>query len=174
MMFQCVADSGRFADPDDPVISPWLWDARPVRLGKSRDEIVADLFESTTEIIAPTVVLMDCEFDTRGVRGVCETKGIRYLTPGSHVGKQGRIERLDRSNVDVFPDTEDSLAPTVKSCTSAPSRTRFRRRSPAARKQMRTARSSWTSGDSWRTQLKRILALSRNGKTGRRGAHLTR
>jgi hypothetical protein len=25
--FQCVADPGRFADPDDPVTSPWLWDA---------------------------------------------------------------------------------------------------------------------------------------------------
>ncbi|MEZ3115269.1 transposase [Halobaculum sp. MBLA0147] len=90
--------------------APVVLDARPVRLGESRDEIVADLLNSATEIVAPTVVLMDREFDTRGVRGVCETQGLRYLTPGSRVGEQSRIERLDRGNVDMFRDSEPSLA----------------------------------------------------------------
>lgn len=90
--------------------APVVLDVRPVYRGEGREEIVADLLDSATEIVAPTVVLMDREFDTRGVRGCIEKRGLRYLTPGSRTGEQGRIERLSRGGVDVFRDREGSLA----------------------------------------------------------------
>jgi len=74
--------------------APTVLDGRPVRLGESREEIVSDLLDTLTEIVASTVMLMDREFGMKEDVDVSKL-GLRYLTPGTRVGDQGRIERPD-------------------------------------------------------------------------------
>jgi hypothetical protein len=54
--------------------APTVLDGRPVRLGESREEIVSDLLDTLTDIVAPTVMLMDREFGTKDVRGCIEAR----------------------------------------------------------------------------------------------------
>lgn len=57
-------------------------------------EIVADLLDGALELVKPSVLLMDREFDTKGVRDVCEQSSVTYLTPGRRTGERGRMDRL--------------------------------------------------------------------------------
>lgn len=61
---------------------PLVLDARPVRRGESRAEIVDDLLEGAHEVVPSLdLVMMDREFDSEGVKNACEKHRVHYLNP---------------------------------------------------------------------------------------------
>ena len=60
---------------------PLVLDARPVRRGESRKEIVEDLLNSAEEMIHTHNVLMDREFDSQHVLEMISRRGLFYVVP---------------------------------------------------------------------------------------------
>lgn len=62
---------------------PVILDAKPVRRGESREDIVRDLLENALDIL-PNIdkLAMDRGFDSHGVKTACEEQGVTYLNPG--------------------------------------------------------------------------------------------
>ncbi|MCD2200923.1 transposase [Halobacterium sp. KA-4] len=60
---------------------PIVLDARPVRRGESRKEIVEDLLDSTEELVHVDNVLMDREFDSQHVLEMISQRGLSYVVP---------------------------------------------------------------------------------------------
>jgi IS4 transposase len=60
---------------------PTVLDARPVRKGESRLEIVEDLLDSAEELIHVDNVLMDREFDSQHVLEMISQRGLSYVVP---------------------------------------------------------------------------------------------
>lgn len=60
---------------------PIVLDARPVRRGESRKEIVKDLLDSAEELIHIDNVLMDREFDSQHVLEMISQRGLSYVVP---------------------------------------------------------------------------------------------
>ncbi len=58
-----------------------MLDARPVRRGESRKEIVEDLLDSTEELVHVDNVLMDREFDSQHVLEMISQRGLSYVVP---------------------------------------------------------------------------------------------
>jgi hypothetical protein len=56
-------------------------DARPVRKGETRKEIVEDLLDSAEELIHLNNVLMDREFDSQNVLEMVSHRGLSYVVP---------------------------------------------------------------------------------------------
>jgi hypothetical protein len=60
---------------------PLVLDARPVRKGDSRREIVTDLLDSAREVVSIDLVVMDREFDGQQVLEAVVECGLDYLVP---------------------------------------------------------------------------------------------
>ena len=60
---------------------PIVLDARPVRKGESRLEIVKDLLDSAEELVLVDNVLMDREFDSQHVLEMLSQRGLSYVVP---------------------------------------------------------------------------------------------
>ncbi|MDR5657861.1 transposase [Halodesulfurarchaeum sp. HSR-GB] len=60
---------------------PIVIDARPVRKGESRLEIVKDLLDSAEEMVHVDNVLMDREFDSQHVLEMLSQRGLSYVVP---------------------------------------------------------------------------------------------
>jgi len=60
---------------------PIVLDARPVRKGESRLEIVEDLLDSAEELVHVDNVLMDREFDSQHVLERLSQRGLSYVVP---------------------------------------------------------------------------------------------
>jgi IS4 transposase len=60
---------------------PIVLDARPVRKGDSRLEIVEDLLDSAEELVHVDNVLMDREFDSQHVLEMLSQRGLSYVVP---------------------------------------------------------------------------------------------
>jgi hypothetical protein len=60
---------------------PIVLDARPVRRGESRKEIVEDLLDSAEAAVHVDNVLMDREFDSQHVLEMIGQRGLSYVVP---------------------------------------------------------------------------------------------
>jgi IS4 transposase len=60
---------------------PIVLDARPVRKGESRKEIVEDLLDSAENLVHVDNVLMDREFDSQHVLEIISQRGLSYVVP---------------------------------------------------------------------------------------------
>ncbi|WP_254547188.1 transposase [Halomarina pelagica] len=60
---------------------PLVLDARPVRKGESRLEIVEDLLDSAEELVFVDNVLMDRDFDSQHVLDAISQRGLTYVVP---------------------------------------------------------------------------------------------
>jgi putative transposase len=60
---------------------PRVLDAIPRERDQSKDEIVEELLTHTTEMANLDLVMMDREFDSEGVKDICEEYGVHYLNP---------------------------------------------------------------------------------------------
>jgi IS4 transposase len=60
---------------------PIVLDARPVRKGETRLEIVEDLLDSAEELVHVDNVLMDREFDSQHVLEMISRRGLSYVVP---------------------------------------------------------------------------------------------
>ncbi len=60
---------------------PLVLDARPVRKGESRLEIVEDLLNSAEDLVYVDNVLMDREFDSQHVLEMISQRGVSYVVP---------------------------------------------------------------------------------------------
>jgi len=60
---------------------PIVLDARPVRKGESRKEIVEDLLDSAQDAVHVDNVLMDREFDSQHVLEMISQRGLSYVVP---------------------------------------------------------------------------------------------
>jgi len=60
---------------------PLVLDARPVRKGEPRKEIVEDLLDSAEELVHVDNVLMDREFDSQHVLEMISRRGLSYVVP---------------------------------------------------------------------------------------------
>ncbi|MCD2201292.1 transposase [Halobacterium sp. KA-4] len=60
---------------------PLVLDARPVRRGESRKEIVKDLLNSAEELVHVDNVLMDREFDSQHLLEMISQRGLSYVVP---------------------------------------------------------------------------------------------
>jgi IS4 transposase len=60
---------------------PLVLDARPVRKGESRKEIVKDLLDSAEDLVHVDNVLMDREFDSQHVLEMISQRGLSYVVP---------------------------------------------------------------------------------------------
>jgi len=60
---------------------PLVLDARPVRKGESRKEIVEDLLDSAESLVHVDNVLMDREFDSQHILEMISQRGLSYVVP---------------------------------------------------------------------------------------------
>ena len=60
---------------------PLVLDARPVREGESRKEIVKDLLDSAEDLVHVDNVSMDREFDSQHVLEMISQRGLSYVVP---------------------------------------------------------------------------------------------
>ena len=60
---------------------PIVLDARPVRKGEARKEIVEDLLNSAEELVHVDNVLMDREFDSQHILEMLSQRGLSYVVP---------------------------------------------------------------------------------------------
>jgi IS4 transposase len=82
---------------------PIVLDARPVRKGDSRVEIVRDLLDSAQEYIIVDNVLMDREFDSQHILKEIDQRGLRYVVPKRmQTSEQAQAKRLLKWNQDRY------------------------------------------------------------------------
>lgn len=83
---------------------PIVLDAIPVVRGMTRATIVEELLDHATEMVDIDLVLMDREFDSQGVKDVCEAYNVFYLNPSRMFGDEKRTAKdlcLDEITVEV-------------------------------------------------------------------------
>jgi len=74
---------------------PLVLDARPVRKGETRVEIVEDLLDSADELVHIDNVLMDREFDSQHVLEAISQHGLSYVVPKRmYTSERGQAKRL--------------------------------------------------------------------------------
>ncbi len=74
---------------------PIFLDARPVRQGDSRLEIVRDLLDSAQEHVIVDNVLIDREFDSQHILEEIDQRGLRYVVPKRmQTSEQAQAQRL--------------------------------------------------------------------------------
>lgn len=82
---------------------PLVLDARPVRKGDSRTEIVEDLLDSAQELVHVDNVLMDREFDSQHVLKVVADRGLMYVVPKRmHTSEKAQAKRLLKHGKDRY------------------------------------------------------------------------
>ena len=100
--------------------APLVLDARPVRKGESRKEIVEDLLESAEELVHVDNVLMDREFDSQHVLEMISQRGLSYVVP-----KRIQPAREPRLS-DCSSVTKTGMKPTGSSTSARTGGTRRR------------------------------------------------
>jgi IS4 transposase len=82
---------------------PLVLDARPVRRGDSRTEIVEDLLDSAQELVHVDNVLMDREFDSQHVLKAVADRGLTYVVPKRmHTSEKAQAKRLLKHDKDHY------------------------------------------------------------------------
>jgi IS4 transposase len=82
---------------------PIVLDARPVRKGESRLEIVKDLLNSAEELVHVDNVLMDREFDSQHVLEMISRRGLSYVVPKRmQTSEKAQAKRLLRRDQDRY------------------------------------------------------------------------
>jgi IS4 transposase len=82
---------------------PIVLDARPVRRGESRLEIVEDLLDSAEDLVHVDSVLMDREFDSQHVLEMLSQRGLTYVVPKRmHTSERAQAKRLLKSETDRY------------------------------------------------------------------------
>ena len=82
---------------------PIVLDARPVRKGESRLEIVKDLLDSAEEMVHVDNVLMDREFDSQHVLEMLSQRGLSYVVPKRmQTSEKAQAKRLLRRDQDRY------------------------------------------------------------------------
>lgn len=89
---------------------PFVLDARPVRRGESRAEIVADLLDNALQHVSIELVQMDREFDAEAVKTACETRGVTYLNPKrKYASEKATCRRLARAGKTVHVEEQATV-----------------------------------------------------------------
>jgi IS4 transposase len=82
---------------------PLVLDARPVRKGESRKEIVEDLLDSAEELVHVDNVLMDREFDSQHVLEMLSQHGLSYVVPKRmQTSEKAQAKRLLQRDQDRY------------------------------------------------------------------------
>nr|WP_237561600.1 transposase [Halorubrum halophilum] len=82
---------------------PLVLDARPVRRGKSRKEIVEDLLDSAEGLVHVDNVLMDREFDSQHVLEMISQRGLSYVVPKRmQTSEKAQAKRLLQQSQDRY------------------------------------------------------------------------
>jgi len=82
---------------------PIVLDARPVRKGESRLEIVKDLLDSAEELVHVDNVLMDREFDSQHVLEMVSRRGLSYVVPKRmQTSEKAQAKRLLQRDQDRY------------------------------------------------------------------------
>jgi IS4 transposase len=78
-------------------------DARPVRKGETRLDIVEDLLDSAEELVHVDNVLMDREFDSQHVLEMISQRGLSYVVPKRmQTSEKAQAKRLLRRDQDRY------------------------------------------------------------------------
>ncbi len=82
---------------------PLVLDARPVRKGESRKEIVKDLLDSAEDLVHVDNVLMDREFDSQHVLEMISQRGLSYVVPKRmQTSEKAQAKRLLQRDQDRY------------------------------------------------------------------------
>ncbi|ELY86244.1 hypothetical protein [Natrialba taiwanensis] len=82
---------------------PLVLDARPIRKGESRKEIVEDLLDSAEELVYVDNVLMDREFDSQHVLEMISQRGHSYVVPKRmQTSEKAQAKRLLQRDQDRY------------------------------------------------------------------------
>jgi IS4 transposase len=82
---------------------PIVLDARPVRKGESRKEIVDDLLDSAEELVHVDNLLMDREFDSQHVLERISQRGLSYVVPKRmQTSEKAQAKRLLQRDKDRY------------------------------------------------------------------------
>jgi len=82
---------------------PIVLDARPVRKGETRKEIVEDLLDSAQEFVHVEEVLMDREFDSQHALEAVSERGLKYVVPKRmQASEKAQAERLLNRDRDYY------------------------------------------------------------------------
>jgi len=82
---------------------PMVLDARPVRKGETRLEIVEDLLDSAEDLVHVDNVLMDREFDSQHVLEMISQRGLSYVVPKRmQTSERAQAKRLLRHDQDRY------------------------------------------------------------------------
>jgi len=82
---------------------PLVLDARPVRKGESRKEIVEDLLNSAEGLVHVDNVLMDREFDSQHVLEMISQRGLSYVVPKRmQTSEKAQAKRLLQRDQDRY------------------------------------------------------------------------
>jgi IS4 transposase len=82
---------------------PLVLDARPVRKGEPRKEIVEDLLNSAEELVHVDNVLMDREFDSQHVLEMVSQRGLSYVVPKRmQTSEKAQAKRLLKHGKDRY------------------------------------------------------------------------
>src|SRR6056297_360676 len=82
---------------------PLVLDARPVRRGESRKEIVEDLLDSAEDLVHVDNVLMDREFDSQHVLEMISRRGLSYVVPKRmQTSEKAQAKRLLQRSQDRY------------------------------------------------------------------------
>lgn len=82
---------------------PLVLDARPVRKGESRQEIVEDLLDSAQSLLHVDGVLMDREFDSQHLLESISQRGLTYAVPKRmYTSEKAQAKRLLRRGQDYY------------------------------------------------------------------------
>jgi len=82
---------------------PLVLDARPIRKGNSRREIVEDLLDSAENLVHVDGVLMDREFDSQHLLESIAQRGLTYVVPKRmYTSEKTQAKRLLRRDQDYY------------------------------------------------------------------------
>jgi len=82
---------------------PLVLDARPVRRGESRKEIVTDLLDSAEAAVHVDNVLMDREFDSQHILEMLSQRGLSYVVPKRmQTSEKAQAKRLLKRGKDRY------------------------------------------------------------------------
>jgi IS4 transposase len=82
---------------------PLVLDARPVRKGESRREIVEDLLDSAQDLVHVDNVLMDREFDSQHILEMISQRGLSYVVPKRmQTSEKAQAKRLLQRDQDRY------------------------------------------------------------------------
>jgi hypothetical protein len=82
---------------------PIVLDARPVRKGETRLDIIEDLLDSAEDLVHVDNVLMDREFDSQHVLEMISRRGLSYVVPKRmQTSEKAQAKRLLQRDQDWY------------------------------------------------------------------------